>query len=615
MTSPLENDHPESNEEVTPTHDITEQNFADAAEAIDESDADEFTEADFADEPEPEVVVPPVPPKPVKPPRQFSPQTIRAVGIVAVILFFLVYLLRLNGVVGLFMDDGWYLMLAKSLATGQGYALLNSPTPGVLPLYPPGWPFLMSLFYRIYPHFPDNIWVLKMVSVASMFGAGWFAYLLFYQVRKLPRLLALMLTLTSVLTPALVYFATETLMSECLYMFLLMGVIYLVERNLQQQQLTKYFALAGLLGGYAFLVRSTGLALLAGIGLFLLLGKLFRPLVIFCVLAAAVTLPWMIYSRAHAPTPAMIAEQNTYIVQTYGQSFWQRVAGDDESGEIQITELPERIWNNVLQISIRDMARILISQIADYLMFEEIKARGEAGDGQTVSFTTTSWMSLIPTIFIVLGFIAILREKIRVAELVVAGSIVLTLIWPFETIRFVLPLVPFLLYYLIRGLRPIANWYSKLNDQAGDQPSYTLAYCLIGFILLVNVAGNLLYTYQSRSGGQTAMPRQVEVFQEHKDLFKYIEETVPQDTVLAAANPPLTYMFTGRKTVGMGTPAKKWELWKKIGVSHMVFTSYTPLGPPDDAESRFTIAYKTKGRMNFRLLDLGPVAGRKDWSY
>ena len=36
-----------------------------------------------------------------------------------------VYLLRLDGVFGLWKDDGWYLTLAKSLATGHGYRLIN----------------------------------------------------------------------------------------------------------------------------------------------------------------------------------------------------------------------------------------------------------------------------------------------------------------------------------------------------------------------------------------------------------------------------------------------------------------------------------------------------------
>ncbi len=47
--------------------------------------------------------------------------------------FFVVYLLRLDRVVGMFMDDAWYALLGQALATGQGYTLINSPTPGILP--------------------------------------------------------------------------------------------------------------------------------------------------------------------------------------------------------------------------------------------------------------------------------------------------------------------------------------------------------------------------------------------------------------------------------------------------------------------------------------------------
>jgi hypothetical protein len=45
--------------------------------------------------------------------------TLAIAGILAV------YLLRLDPAVGVFNDDGWYLVLAKSLATGQGYRLIN----------------------------------------------------------------------------------------------------------------------------------------------------------------------------------------------------------------------------------------------------------------------------------------------------------------------------------------------------------------------------------------------------------------------------------------------------------------------------------------------------------
>jgi len=45
-------------------------------------------------------------------------------GIVCLLVSLLIYVLRLDRVVGLFVDDAWYVLLAKSLATGHGYSLL-----------------------------------------------------------------------------------------------------------------------------------------------------------------------------------------------------------------------------------------------------------------------------------------------------------------------------------------------------------------------------------------------------------------------------------------------------------------------------------------------------------
>ena len=144
-------------------------------------------------------------------------------------IFLAVYLLRMDRIIGLFVDDAWYAMLAKSLATGQGYQLINSPTPGILPVYPPVYPFLMSLAYRLWPSFPDNVLLLKSVSVLAMFVIGWASYKHFHRDREWPHLLSLVSALTVTLMPGLVFLATSSTMSECVFTaFQLLAVIVLV---------------------------------------------------------------------------------------------------------------------------------------------------------------------------------------------------------------------------------------------------------------------------------------------------------------------------------------------------------------------------------------------------
>src|SRR5262245_2868476 len=109
-----------------------------------------------------------------------------------------IYILRFDHAFGLMIDDAWYLLLAKSLATGQGYQLINSPTPGILPLYPPGYPFLLSIFYRLSPSFPDNIWLLKSLSVAAMLGMGVLTYRYLIRTRSLEPRLALSIAFAAV---------------------------------------------------------------------------------------------------------------------------------------------------------------------------------------------------------------------------------------------------------------------------------------------------------------------------------------------------------------------------------------------------------------------------------
>jgi hypothetical protein len=67
----------------------------------------------------------------------------------------------------MFRDDAWYALLAKALATGQGYTLINSPNEGIVPIYPPFYSSVLSLVFLMGPQFPENIFFLKSVSPVS----------------------------------------------------------------------------------------------------------------------------------------------------------------------------------------------------------------------------------------------------------------------------------------------------------------------------------------------------------------------------------------------------------------------------------------------------------------
>src|SRR5262249_9694546 len=90
----------------------------------------------------------------------------------AALLVLAVYLVRLDRIAGLIVDDGWYVLLGQALAQGRGFRLISSAAAEILPVVPPGFPALLAVVFGISPSFPDNVLLLKALSIASMMGAG-----------------------------------------------------------------------------------------------------------------------------------------------------------------------------------------------------------------------------------------------------------------------------------------------------------------------------------------------------------------------------------------------------------------------------------------------------------
>jgi len=157
----------------------------------------------------------------------------RVAGALALGLALVVYVLRLDLVVGQYVDDAWYVLLAQAIASGQGYHLISAPTPAlalILPFSPPGFPLALALVAAVTPAFPANVLALKLVSVLAMIGVGVLSAV-YYRDRSLPAPFATALALVVVITPAFVFLATSTVMSEPLFTLAELAAVVLVSRR------------------------------------------------------------------------------------------------------------------------------------------------------------------------------------------------------------------------------------------------------------------------------------------------------------------------------------------------------------------------------------------------
>jgi hypothetical protein len=85
-------------------------------------------------------------------------------------------------VLGLFLDDGIYAVVAKSLNDGAGYRIISLPTTPDQTKYPFLYSYILSWLWSLDPRFPDNLGLLKAVN-AGFLAAIFILSYLFYRER------------------------------------------------------------------------------------------------------------------------------------------------------------------------------------------------------------------------------------------------------------------------------------------------------------------------------------------------------------------------------------------------------------------------------------------------
>jgi hypothetical protein len=528
---------------------------------------------------------------------------------VGLILVGTIYALRLDRVVGLFVDDAWYTLLAKSLATGQGYQLINSPSAGIMPVYPPVYPFLVSLAYRLWPSFPDNTLLLKSVSVMAMFGVGWASYKHFTRDREWPHLLSLLCALVVALTPGLVFLATSSVMSECVFTCFQMLAIVAIESGVRAKDGNRQLrnvALGGALAAITFLTRSIGLAVIGAGFIYLLKERKWKPAAVFIITSLIVAAPWTIYSRTHRPPAELRTEQGGMIVQDYSSQLWQRRAGDNSSGTVGVGSLPDRMWANVMKIASNNVSMIFAPPLyrSPKISGEETLEKG----------TQVRVLSYLLSLMMLLGFALTLRRRIALAEFITAFTLVITLLWPWDTFRFLLPLMPFLLYYLLEAIRGARDLVQQKFETKPPVHPWRALLVAAGLILTLYVYDHAVYIAKRSDLSRAEYLPWRAIFDENQEALNWIREKSPENAIVASLNPALVHLYTGRKSVASDNPAANWENWKQLNVRYMAYLSVYPVADPGMAEGRFDQAYRSKGPLKLRIMDLGNRENRLPWN-
>ena len=414
--------------------------------------------------------------------------------------------------VGVFQDDGVYTVLAKSLATGQGYRYLHLPEAPNATHFPPAYPLFLAAIWKLVPSFPANVTLFKFANAAFI---GVSAVLAWRFARRWLHMgqwtAAISVAVFTACAPVILM--SVMVMSEPLFLAVLFPVLIAGERAARSGS-TRDALIAGAAGGALALVRTLGIVVIPATALVLVWRRRFLPAVLVCLAGALVLLPWQLWVSAHE------AEVPAVFLGKYGSYATWLLGGVRDGGVEWVATLA---WFNL---------RLFVGGGWDTLAVNELPI--------ALRFVVT----FIATGFFAWGWWLMLRRA-PVAALMVAGYLSLVVMWPFPPQRFTFGIWPLLGMIFGLAVESIVRW----RPHGRRMVALRWSGVALATLLLIGYARS---NYQSVSNGWWTNI-QGYVADRAKPALEWVSANTPEDAVIVAEDDVLLHLYTGRRAVPIGT--------------------------------------------------------------
>jgi hypothetical protein len=425
-------------------------------------------------------------------------------------------------------DDSIYYVSAKSLAEGH-YQIESLPGKPAQTKYPPLYPLLLSVAWRLNPRFPQNLPI-----------AAWLSWLAFPVMLALlaalyPRMgisgwrLWLLLILLA-FNPYIILFGAK-LLSELWFTALLAGVLLLVERAVEadaglRSRSQGWAVAAGCLSGLAYLTRSAGIVLLASAFLYLWMRRERRKAVFFAASMIPFVAGWTLWSRLHqlhSNDPALV-----YYTDYVRYEFMN----------ISLRNLHLVLWKNIDGL-LWGLGSLVIPKVTDSLFLKI--------------------MAELIAVAMFAGVVRMVRRGMAIHyAMFAAGSAFMLVIWHFPpNERFVLPLVPLAFAGLLAEMEHFAGM-ARAGLRHRDV-SQRVASAIMASVVALVFAG--AFGLQAYVGGVFIIEAAEQQRARNVDLrgaYAWMRVNLPADAAVIAYNDPVLFLYTGRASISRPLPPSIW---------------------------------------------------------
>jgi len=405
-------------------------------------------------------------------------------------------------------DDGILFVSGQSLAQGQGYRIASLPSRPYQTKYPPLYPLLLSVVWRLNPNFPQN---LVLASVAS-----WFllpiclalAFLLYGDERPLRKYRWWMVGLLG-LCPYMVLFGAR-MFSEIAFTCLALGTLYCLNRVG-----SKWIVIAGLTAAAAYLTRTAGIALIGATLVTFALRRQWRNAAVFTALTAPFVLGWSIWTRIHLPHTTDLPLM--YYIDYLG---FQKV-------NVGWDNFPLVLWKNVDQI-LYGMGSLFAPKVFDLLLVKIL--------------------TQVVAVAMIAGIVRLVRQRsCQLYAIFGLFSCVILVVWHYPpNERFVLPLYPLLLAGLFTEMAQLGQmlWTSLRRPAWSDRIVATGFGGAVACLLTAAVGLQCFVTFVMMP--ETSRQKR-EQLASRREAYSWIKINLPANAAVFSYDDPLLYLYSGHK--------------------------------------------------------------------
>jgi hypothetical protein len=321
--------------------------------------------------------------------------------------------------VGVFADDAFYVILARSIATGQGLSNLNLPGAPAATHFPPGYPAVLALLWRMAPAFPANLIVFKAFNAVCLAAIA-VGTARFMRLRVSgPRLAIATGVVTAVSLPLLIL--GNMLLSELFFLALLMFLLPELERLAERRTSPERLVALGAAIGVCTLIRTHGIVLLPATVAVLIVRRRWRDVAVISAVTMLCLLPWQLWSAKHGgvvPAP-LLGEYDSYT------GWWMQ--GYRTLGPRILSLTVAKTFDESL-----GMFAVLFSPV-----------RGRIAHAATLTLMAAT----------VVAAVRADRRRLPVTLLFLACYLIIVLFWPGAPSRFLWGIWPLFLILLAEGAR------------------------------------------------------------------------------------------------------------------------------------------------------------------